>query len=166
MPQPVYLICSQSNAIDQATNMISFFNVIETIHIKEVPEEAKTESDNRRLFSMRIVSVWMRTEDDKPDQQFEVEFTVRWQLGDKPPESHVITPVTPFAFTTLFHRFTSNDIAIWQFPGPGLMWIECHVRRAGETEWLARQEFPLLLEAKPVTPTEAGTPPTTDGSSV
>jgi hypothetical protein len=153
MPRPVYILCSQSNAVDKSTNLISFFNLVEELRIAKIPEG--TTPPATRPFTMRVVSVWMNTDDDMPSQLFETEFAVKFPKMEELPEELVFGR-SNFSFTTLFNRLISPDLAIETFTGPGLMWVECRIRRAGETEWLARQEYPILLIETGTTSSENG----------
>jgi hypothetical protein len=151
MPRPIYLLCSQSNAVDRTSNLISFFNLVEELRISQIPEGAPP--GDPRPFFMRIVSAWMRTDGDTPSQVFETEFVVKFPKGAEPPEELVFARPT-FSFTTPFHRLTTPDLALPGFHGPGMLWVECRLRRAGETEWLARQEYPILLIDADMAPSE------------
>jgi hypothetical protein len=158
MPRPVYLLCSQSYAVDRESNQISFFNLIEEVKIVKRPDDSDATDKQavaHKHISMRIVSAWMKADDDSPDQVFEVEVAIKLPKESGGHEETVISRPT-LSFTKPFHRLLANEFSIPGVEAPGILWFECRIRRAGEKEWLARQEYPILLTPVETAATESG----------
>jgi hypothetical protein len=156
MPRPVYLLCCQSSSIDQATNRISLFNVVEEIHVVLIKEQGKLPAPMIGS-TLRVVSTWMREEGDDPEQPFHVEFAVKIPTPTGSPEE-VVFSGAEVRFGAPFHRLVTADIGYAYFPCPGILWFECRIRKKEETDWIARQEFPILLTVVEGLPPSQGEP--------
>ncbi|HKI33848.1 MAG TPA: hypothetical protein VKA46_18490 [Gemmataceae bacterium] len=143
MPRPVYLLCSQSGAIDETSNAISFFNLIEEVKRFKIPK--KHLASAFRPLAMRVVACWMNADGDAPGQVFEAQFAAKYpNKGEELPDEYIFS--TPaFSFKTVYHRLIAPVVELPPFAGPGILWIECRVRRQGEQDWLAKQEYPIQL---------------------
>jgi hypothetical protein len=76
MPKPVYILCSESGSEDKATSLVSHFNVIEQIELREFPKPPEGFPPMVQPLSMQITAVWMRAEGDDPDQEYEFKITI------------------------------------------------------------------------------------------
>jgi hypothetical protein len=64
MPVLEYAIPCQLISIDQRTNAVSLFNIIESLEVIHRPGEADEETQARSLFPMEVVSLWRRLPTD------------------------------------------------------------------------------------------------------
>jgi hypothetical protein len=168
VPRPIYIICSQTGALDQYTNGISIFNVIESIKGSEIKPPSEGGVVFIKPLSMRIVAAWLREEADGPEQEFEAHLDVH-APNSNDLIAHVQFPL--FKFTASVHRLVVPELAFAPTTdlGPGLLRFECKIRRVGETEWLSCQEYVVLVEivnelgtdAKPSQPS----PPQANGAT-
>lgn len=140
MPLPVYFICSQSGAIDQATNLASAFNILETVQIAQIrPTTAPI-----RPNTIRLLAAWMREESDTPDQVFQVDI-----FGIFPPDGRELQlGQTEFQFTLPLQRLFV-DMPLAHFFGPGVLRIEARIRRTGQPEILNTMTFRIILQEAP-----------------
>src|SRR6266478_3970019 len=85
MPQPVYLICSALTADDGVTGSVSCLHILDTLQTLNPSEglQLRVRPDGVGEFpggrlpfplvSLRILSNWMKTDDDDSQTKFEVE---------------------------------------------------------------------------------------------
>jgi hypothetical protein len=143
MPLPAYLICSEGVSIDKDANKVTLFNVSEQIGIipKAQLEQAGLPASPLLL---RIISVWMREDNDPPDIRFENQFVLHF-----PQTAEMIVSQAEFSFlaSARFHRIFTQPIFVPGVPGPGLLKIESRLRRTGDADWLHRQFFYIELSA-------------------
>jgi hypothetical protein len=137
MPKPAYIICSHSGAIDQFTNVVSCFNIIEAASMKLPPE-----SSGKPLL-LRIVASWLMEENDLPTMSFEGQLLIRYADG----QEIVVAEFPPFTFTKPVHRLYAQDFPLLGIPSFGIASIECRIRRQSEEEWIGRQSHSILLQA-------------------
>jgi len=147
MPKPVYIICSQSGTVDQATNLVSLFHVVESLYVRPETPEYPTPS-----LTFRTTAVWMRAERDGPDDEYESEFLLHLP-GQQPESPPGFTG--RFRFTQYFHRLVldltlvrSPDAGGIRFSTPGILRVECRIRPIGGKDWLS-QEYPIVLNLAP-----------------
>lgn len=156
MPRPGYIICSVSGALDQYTNAISLHGVVESIKIKE----AKPSPDGTIVavpLSMRVVAVWLKDEEDKPEQAFETQIVAFIQGREK---QILRAEFPPFYFDKPVRRFILPEITLPpNMPlTPGLLRFESRIRRSGEAEWGKRQEYCIVVEETAQEPTPRAPP--------
>jgi hypothetical protein len=147
------MICSESGAEDATTRLVSVFNVIEKVQVPRAPEHPPAGALGvLRVLPFRVLSVWMRCEEDAPGEPYEFQVALRYP-GQA--EAAVVARGR-FAFVDLLSRV----VLAGPFPlGPaaGILWVECGIRRLGAPGWLT-QQYPILIEDVPA-PAPAPTPP-------
>jgi hypothetical protein len=156
MPLPAYFICSEGLAVDRDLNKVTLFNVCEQLPIVLV---SQLEQAGRMAAPLpfRIISVWMKEENDLPEVNFEHQIVLHF-----PQTPEMIIAQTPFSFTTTLHRIITTPSVLPGSPGPGILRVEARIRRAGETEWIGHQFFYIDLivfdlAAIPSLPSSSGT---------
>lgn len=134
MPRPVYILCSESGSQDASTNLVSHFQVIETMQISPIPE-----SDAKVLVvpavSFRMTAVWMKKPEDPEGQEYDFE-TVFYL----PPDGEeLIVQTGKFAFDggKLLYRMIVIGLGP-PFKGAGLFRVESRIRAVGQQEWLTQ----------------------------
>jgi hypothetical protein len=155
MPRPVYIICSDSGAIDHRTNQLSIFNVLESIDVTplaslpggdKVPNELIAFLRGLLPVDIRVTAVWMRDDADSADQVFETE-VVGSDPGGKP---LFRATVNDFSFTVPFHRINIARVKLPGFTSLGVHTVESRLRRKGDTDWPWVQSFPFVVQEKEV----------------
>jgi hypothetical protein len=147
MPRPGYLICAASGSLDQYTEAVSLFNIIESIGVSAVNPRGDGTIAIPPPMSMRIIAVWLKGENDAPEDRFETEIAGYAPVDGRPlfradfpafqfgnPVRRFIVPAVVFPPTTVV--------------APGLMRFECGIRREGDASWLVVQQyFVVVVEA-------------------
>jgi len=162
MPRPVYILFCDSGSVDNHTNRVSLFNVIEIFKVLLNPTEgaedqvkstieAGTRISSKLGGGQRVTAVWMREDGDTPDAVFETQLTCLAPDGT----SLFSSPMLTFSFKTWFQRFDVYSLHIPGFPSLGVYAIESRVRRVGEQEWQWRQSFPFVVEEFKPAPTKS-----------
>jgi len=139
MPRPVYVIFANSGSIDQTSNMVSIFDVIEIVNVfKKVSDSTSYLIPQK---TNRITAVWMRETVDKVADKFQ------GQLACVDPENAelFVSEVIEFSFEFPFYRFASQVFLVG-FNTLGTHLIEARLRRAGEEGWTWRQTFPFIVQ--------------------
>ena len=90
---------------------------------------------------IRIVAVWMRSDKDSPDQEFEYKLIIFLPPNNK----EIEVGAGRFKFSKPLHRFTINILGPLPFEGPGMMNVQSKIRKEGDQDWL-KQEYPIVLE--------------------
>lgn len=141
MPRPVYIICSESGAVDESRGLASHFSVLEQITFQRRPAQEKLQ-DRPALFRCRVVAVWMKTDEDIPRQEFQSQLA----FVSPPAGKEIIVGENRFAFAPdkAFYRFVMQLVGPLPVEGAGILWVQHRVRRVGEEEWLT-QEFPIVI---------------------
>jgi hypothetical protein len=137
MPRPAYILFSESGAIDEHTNKISFFDVIEAFDVKPIP----TDGTPRIAKKLRAVAVWIKDAEDTPDMVFEIEF----RCTDKDGTVLFGTETDTFSFSGPFHRHILPKIVLDGFTSLGEYSLEARIRRSGTQDWAVRQVFPFVV---------------------
>jgi hypothetical protein len=152
MARPLFLICSESGAVDKATNSVSAFNIIETIQLFapilsteqpgaiEQPEDAPAVP--KPIMPVRIVATWIGDDDDM-GKEFEHETKIRRSNN---PEWSSLYKGT-FTWKTRNQRFTINIGGLILNPDSRLILIESSIRPTGSNErsWLT-QKYEIVVE--------------------
>ena len=141
MPIAVSMVCCESGAEDRLTGLCSFFNIIEKIEVRN-PDAAYNPDAPRGAFRMRIVAMWMRSDGDADETEFEqcVYFVPPSGL-----ERMLGSGTFNFDAGKEFFRFTAlveGNIPV-EF---GLVWFEARLRKKGEENWLGIQRYPVMIE--------------------
>jgi hypothetical protein len=158
------MVCSEAGAIDRERNAVSFFNVVEHVQLTRIPPGvAALQLAQIRPIFLWVVAAWLQSPEDTSDQHFEFELVL--YLPDPPNQDReIVCGNGRFAFATPVHRLTATPLPVPGFFGEGIMRVESRIRRAGETEWLAQQDFPIALkfgpDQAPGPPDAAQSPPT------
>jgi len=139
------MICSESGAEDKITGQSSYFNVIEKLHV--IPTHLQPASQlhqKGRSVVLRIAAGWARTDDDRPEQVFEVQTVLEF-----PGEAREVSVVgnTEISFPAPMHKILTQ-VALVALPGLGVLNVESRIRRKGATEW-QKQIYPILIEQDP-----------------
>lgn len=142
MPRPVYIICSESGAVDGATNLVSHFSVLEQISFRRRPDEEKLEDRPPALFKCRVVAVWLKTEDDVVGRDYESQIV----LVSPPEGKETIVGQQHFTFASdkWLQRFIADLVGPFPATGSGTLWIKHRIRMVGDAEWMT-QEFPIVV---------------------
>jgi hypothetical protein len=152
MARPLYLICSESGAVDKSTNTVSAFNIIEAIQLFEHPPEnpgvpvERAEDDPpsvpQPILPLRIVVTWI-CDDNEMGQEFEHE--TRWRRSSSP--EWKILHQGKFAWRTRNQRFTVQIGGMQIHPETRLLLIESAIRPVGgdDNSWI-RQKYEIVVE--------------------
>jgi len=151
MPRAGYIVCSALGALDQYTNLVSCFNIIEEIPVFSLPSVPTghqvriTAAGIPRPIPLRIVSTWLKEEAEAPELEYEAECVARFP-------GHVdeilVGRFEKVVFTSAVMRLVVPE---WVLPfpmpgGTGVLTIDLRLRRKGENKWLLTQSFPIVLE--------------------
>jgi len=128
MPRLAYILCSQSGSEDAQTDLVSAFNLIETLPFARAEGQLVAPIP----LPIRVVVCWMRMPSDPPDGEYELELacehvptgTVLWNA-----EEH-------YQFDSTFYRFIVGG-HLESVPGPGMLLVRAKTRLKGTSEWLA-----------------------------
>ena len=171
MPRPGYIICAASGALDQYTNAVSIFNIIEGIRLQTVtvtlgtsaPVSAGGDSSATpvmptagpivRAESMRIVATWIKEAEDTVEEEFQPRLVGFYPQGNV---EVFHADFAPFRFAQSIHRLFVPDTVVPPLVA-GLFRIECRLRRVIEEEWKWSQGYDILVEEIP--PAAAPNPP-------
>jgi hypothetical protein len=155
MARPVYVLFAESGSVDQHTNKVSMFDILESIDVLKAAEitgksEDISQTPNpvivRKTNPYRLVATWMREDGEADDDLFETEVVCETPNGAR----LFHTPVFPFSFgDKQLHRLYIPEVDLPGFTELGSHVIEARLRRAGQEEWPWRQHFPFLVREKP-----------------
>lgn len=143
MPKPVYIVCSQAGIEDKRTGLVSIFNVIEKIQITTKQLDPTSKQSILGIPTLRVLAVWMTTEEDKPDETFDYEMV----FIIPPANKELVAVKGQFLFTKPLHRFFIDCVGL-PIEGTGILRIESRIRKVSSEEWL-RQSYPIFLERIP-----------------
>ena len=141
MVRPRYIICSEGHVVDRATNLITHYNVIDTITVGVPTPEPHTPV--LVGFQIYLSAVWARENDLEKDIEYEAEVRI-FSPGLNEP-----TIVRPGNFRFGEHYYHRINVVIR--PGPpggaevtikprdGVMRLECRIRPARGGEWLSQE---------------------------
>jgi len=162
MASPVYLICARSTSEDRHTNLVSLFSIMERVTIfqykKDTPQSLPPGVSRNPFYPFRIVAVWMKSDGDTPDVEFETEVELIKPTGER--------------ITALHEQFRfskSHDLQriVVDIDGPqpfglvaGLFVVEAKLRRVGAQAW-TKMRYPIRIDvvlAEGEGPTEEAAP--------
>jgi hypothetical protein len=153
MPKPLYILCSESGSDDKTTSMVSIFNVLEQIELRQAP---KTPEGGLQIFpglSLYVVAAWAATPEDDPEESFQYVLSLFL-----PPKDEVIDLLNgTFKFDKPRFRMAAVLKGV-QFRGPGIFRAESKIKRQadGDDAWLVQR---YDVDVVPVNVD----PPSTDG---
>ncbi len=165
MPRPVYIIAARSGSLDQKSNLMSLFSILERIHVQAEVEGGTAGTPvafpaNMPPVEMRITAVWMADEGEE-GQAFDS------QLVMKNPEGiEELLHEGDFVFnqdraTAILVRNIYDVNATFKQPKSGLIEVRSKVRPKGDDgEWI-QQSYPIVYDFELVEKTpepEAETP--------
>jgi hypothetical protein len=150
MARPVYIVFAQAYSMDKDTDLLSVFQIVESIQIAPVPEPQEGEKAVFvRWQQFRMVAAWM-IEPEKGDR-YEDEYEFEFRLHTPDGATHLGGRGT-FSFAAPeprpVHRFPAHFDNPLPLPGPGPMRIEHRIRKAGAGEWLS-QDYPVIVTEVP-----------------
>ena len=145
MPLPIYIICSESGTEDRYTGLMSHFNVLEKFLLSKIDPSKVSQLPQPApaipLGRIRVVSVWMKMDEESEDDEFEYSLDVVL-----PPDGKRTCASTgKFKFTKPLYRIQINLIGQPPIEGSGVLWIECNVRQLASDSWMA-QRYPIIIE--------------------
>ena len=132
--------------MDQYTNRTSVFDLIESLEVMKTPSD-ESSPKIRKVNKHWIFCAWMKDAKDRDDDVFEILVSC---IGPDGTEVFSGEPV-PFSFgkDIWFFRLTVPDFEIAGYPHLGTYVVEGKIRKAGEKEWFATQEYPFHVREKP-----------------
>jgi hypothetical protein len=149
MPRPLYIFCAASGSIDQYTNAVSLYGLIESItytELKPPPDQPPGTIVVARPLSMRVVAAWLKEDGDSPEQTFEADLIAFAPRQDQP---LITSQFPPFKFSAPVHRLIVPELSIPPDVDVatvrGLLRFVSRLRRAGETDWTWTQEYAMLF---------------------
>ncbi len=137
MARAIYIICSESGAIDQETGRVSLFNVFEKISVGTLDEVRKLGVPGSLVLC--VTAAWA-PEDGDMDEPFEHETALLPPGAD----NEAVVTKGHFVFKTFVHRFLTRvmDPPIGQ---SGTLHVEHRIRKVGQDNWL-RQTYRIPVE--------------------
>src|SRR5213594_333992 len=121
MPLPVYLICSESGAVDDTTKLASYFNLVEKLQVVTL-QLAPGQIAVVQASPLRLSAYWMKEEGDSPETVFEVQFVATLPSGP----SEIQLARTETRFDGPFRRINITGV-MFQNLTPGLLRIEARM---------------------------------------
>lgn len=145
MPRPLFVICAQSSAIDQNTNLLSLFQILDgyQVHIKKADAPAPTLAVGPQPHQLGFVgiAVWRRTDADSPDDSYEYEILT--QSPDEDEEQ--IRNTGTFKFTTRHQRFQVFIHITKPWTRSGVFVFSSRIRKVGSSDWI-RQDYQIPVD--------------------
>lgn len=142
MPHKHYIVCSQSASVDQDTNAISLFHVLDGfdvfLGVTKPPEGMR--GDPLEAIRIRCVAVWMRLPDESPKEVFDYQLIV-----EAPGEPEIIISEGEFTFPKAFHRFQAGITRSKPWTVGGMVKFIAQIRKHKVGEW-DRQEFWIPIQ--------------------
>jgi len=158
MVRPRYIICSEGRVIDQATKLISHFNVIDQITVSMQTSTVKTAEPRLVGLALELSAVWMKEDESEKEVDYETEVRLFSPGGDEPQVARLGT----FRFGEHYYHRINMTIR----PGPageesavielreGMMRLECRIRPlgGGETDWISQDYLIPVKVNRPDSP--------------
>jgi len=158
MPQPVYIICSESDSLDKRTGLLSLFHIVEGYDVALLrlkPSEDITIKDvtiTGAALSIVVNVVWMREDNDSPEQEYDFEVAVR-SPGKL---DFVALQSGKLRFTQLFHRVAVRARKDEPWTESGICWFEGRLRESGTKAWTFTQRFPVPITVRDLSSKQYG----------
>ena len=83
MPTPVFIICSESGAVDRFTNLVSIHNVFDRLIVKQRQPDENVPATGSPWLSFRVTAVWRSSEEER-EGEFEHETLLVFPGQDDP----------------------------------------------------------------------------------
>ena len=156
MALPRLIVCSESYSLDQETNLISIFHIVESLHFTPASQESPPPQLPLNVSpivanNLSCVAIWTRDSVDGSDVNYEA----RWEVHIPGKTEPNVIPQHVFQFTRTNQRFILR-LQVNPIAQSGMLRIVNKIRRAGATEW---QEQSTSIEVTVYTPTDAQSPP-------
>lgn len=139
MPTPVFIVCSESGAVDRFTNLVSLYNVYDRIIITPQGSGEKVSDGHTPWLSIRVTAVW-RSSPEERGEEFEYENSLIFP-GKKEP---LIGSKGKFIFKSRTQRFFVNAGSAPPTTDGQLQAVS-RIRRCGEEDWL-EQTYSIYVE--------------------
>ena len=146
MARPLYIICAESMSLDQNTNLVSLFHVLEgfTVQFETTPKtdgQSKSDTLPVNVASPKFYScaVWMKDANDGPEDEYEYE-----TVATSPGGEELTVNAGSFSFTKTFYRIQMGFVLAKPFQQSGDFVVCSKIRRKGTDEWLV-QEYPIPI---------------------
>lgn len=135
MIQHVWSVLCSKASIDRETNNISLFEVIEQIQIQGLADEPGV-----LPCSLELVSLWSRTEPDKPSRG-------EARIFLRTPRTTNLMPQTQAVDLQQYRRLRSR-LVIPSIPieGPGIYTFVVECREQGREQWVQVASIPLEVQ--------------------
>lgn len=149
MPKPSYIICCQGSSIDQTTNLVTAFQILEGFNVflrqsNDGPPEVEFGNLPMQVVPFIGISTWMRDDDDNDDQEYEHEIVLR-SPGKEPKSSACST----FRFTRRYQRFMTQLVVEGGWQESGDFVFESKIREVGTQEWLSQSYvIPITVDVR------------------
>ena len=145
MPKPQYILCSESGSEDKITGVVSSFNVIEQIELRELPKLPDARIQIFQGISLYVVAVWAKDAEDDPEQTFQYVLSLFM-----PPDNEVIDLANGFfKFDKPRFRMTAIMKGL-SFRGPGVFRAESRIKKLGDGDeaWLVQRYDVDVVQVK------------------
>lgn len=153
MVRPLFIICSESGAVDRYTNSISAFSVLESVQIVKAPtldQAMKSGSlQSVMVLPIKLVCVWLADAED-----FGKEYSFKCQIQRPQTNQWELCGEGTFVWRSRSHRIMSDIVVGNALLNEGTLFIACSIRREGE-DWLT-QQYEIFVDIEELV--EAGTP--------
>ena len=145
MPKPLYILCSESGSEDRTTGLVSFFNVLDQLELREPAKRPDGGPPVAGTLDFQVVALWARTSEDAPEQQFQFALSLSLPQHDKALDlgSGIFMFEKPRFRAMAFVRYL--DIR-----APGVMRAECRIKRLSDADesWLAQSYEVEITQVK------------------
>ena len=135
MPRHLWTILCTNSSIDQATNNISLFSVIEQVQISQAP----TDQQIVLTTQFHLVMLWMRSNLDQPEMGT-ARFSLQFPTGEVLNGAEIQVELS-----TAIRSRTVITIAGLPLRGPGLYTFISEFRAVDATEFSRVHELPLQV---------------------
>lgn len=148
MPQPAYIILANSGAVDQYSNSVSLFDLVECYLVCDRSSIADGKEKGFASKPHRIVVAWLREGADSPTDVFQGQVVC---IGPDGEEFFVVNR-EDFSFDNPICRW-NIELLVPGFTMLGTHVVEARLRRAGDEEWTWRQTYSFLVQDPAKNPT-------------
>jgi hypothetical protein len=159
MPEPLYIMCSQSSEVDKNTHLLNLYGVAEVVGIYPIPVQSVNPvlpgQPNQAPLSLHINTGWLRLPTERDTDMFDCQLFLRY-----PDNTELLVGETQFSFEgRIWHRLTG--IGDMPFLKPGVVRVFARVRRASTNDPWVQQSYPFYVIEIP-----NPTPPTISAEQV
>ena len=134
MARPVYILCSESGSEDKATSLISHFQVVDQIELREMPQLTTPGAPVViAMIRLHATAVWEADPDVDIGRNFRFENCIYL-----PPDGRKIPANNGmFTFEKSRYRFTINVLGM-VLSEPGSLVVESKICPEGSDDWLTQ----------------------------